>query len=410
MIMHKKTNANRNRSRTFIVAKFEFLRQIKKPAFWAATLLIPIFLVGMFLIGFFSERGDLSGDVTPDMDTSIAITDEAGILPADAQFVIDGNREQGIEMVKNHEIDLYFYIPADFASTNRIESYHIVEGLDIFNTDKNIIKGILTQYAIQKIDPVDVTILTGSFEVADNQLTANGELSNALGEAIIPLIFLVTFFVLICLFGNRFLLSVVEEKENRISEMVLTSVSAKHLIVGKIIAMLSLGLVQILTLVLPIVIILFIYRDNEIVTSIFSMIELNPASIALSLVFFIFSVLIFAGLCMFIGAITPTARDASQYVAPVIIGIFCPLYFVQSFLAAEPSFLTEFFTFFPLSAPFSLMLRSALGTLSLPEVIIGLVELGTLAVSSIWLTVRTFERNAINFEIVKPKFLWKKIF
>ena len=66
----------------------------------------------------------------------------------------------------------------------------------------------------------------------------------------------------VCLCGNRFLLSVVEEKENRISEMILTAVSPKHLIVGKIIAMLVLGSIQMLAITIPVLLLIFANRDN----------------------------------------------------------------------------------------------------------------------------------------------------
>ena len=99
----------------------------------------------------------------------------------------------------------------------------------------------------------------------------------------------------------------------------------------------------------------------------------------------------------------PTARDASQFIAPVIIGIMLPFYFMQSFFIAEPNFMVSFLTYFPLSAPTALMLRNAFETLSPFEFYLGLAEIIVLAVLSIRFTVRLFQKNAVNFEIIKPK-------
>ena len=393
-------------SATMKVAKFEIVRQLKKPAFWAAILLLPILMGVMVLISYMVSD---SGAKEPEWDanTKVAITDEAGVLPGEAPFVINGDKEYGIEKVKDGEIDYYFYIPADFAEKKQAELYHISEGLDLFNNDAAILRGILKQYATEKVDELDVIALTSDYEIVDNKLTTGGEAENALGKAIIPLAILVVFFLFVALFGNRFLMAVVEEKENRISEMILTSVSAKHLIVGKIVAMMVLGLIQIATFVIPVIALVFINRDNAMINTILSSIVLDPATIAMNIVLFVASVFLYAGTCVFVGSLVSTARDASSFIGPAIIAMVFPLYFLQAFAVAEPGMLAQFLTYFPLSAPIALMLRSGFGTLSGVEYGIGLAEVVVIAVIMVRLAVVTFQKNAINFDTVKLK-LFKK--
>lgn len=395
-------------SATLKVAKFEIVRQLKKPAFWAAVLLMPILMGVMFLIGFVFNSGDADKEPTWDENTKIAITDEAGVLAADTPYVINGDREYGIEMIKKGEVDLYFYIPADFEENKKAEFYHISEGLDLFNNDASILKAILSQNVAKKVSPMDVMILSGNYEVENNQLTANGEKANPLGKAVIPFTILVVYFVFVALFGNRFLMAVVEEKENRISEMILTSVSTKHLIVGKIVAMLALGMVQILAFVVPLVILVFVNRENPLISTVLSNIVIEPAAIAMILVLFIGAVFLYAGTCVFVGSLVPTARDASSFIGPAIVAMVFPLYFMQSFMMTEPNMLVQFLTYFPLSAPIALMLRSGFGTLSTVEFIIGVGEVVILAVVMIRLAVVTFQKNAINFEIAKFKLFQKR--
>ena len=391
----------------WMVTKFEFIRQVKKPSFWATILLIPLMVVGIMAISILTSGGK---NTTPTLDenTKVAITDEAGILPDSMPIKTNIKKEEGRKKVVDGDLDLYFYIPADFKDTKKVEFYHISEGLEIFNYDGQAVKGILNQAVSPKFSELDVIALTGNFEVEDNKLTSTGEESNALGRAIIPFTILVLFFFLVTLFGGRMLLTVVEEKENRISEMILTSVSTKHLIVGKIFAMLLLGLIQIATLLIPVIIALIIYRDNEMVSNIVSSIEIDPVSIITNLTLFVFSVFLTAGCLTYIGTITPTAKDASQFIGPVIISVVFPLYFMSAFMATEPSGIVHFLTYFPLSAPTALMLRTAFGTLTTPEFLIGLAEIIILSIIVIRATVRSFQKNAINFEMALPKFLRKK--
>lgn len=384
-----------------IVTKFEIVRQLKKPSFWIATLMIPLLIGFVFLISFFAGADNADTTAHLSEDTIVAITDDAGVLPKDNPFNLYATQEDGIEAVKKGDADLFFYIPADFAENKKAEFYHISEGLEIFNFDGNALKQILSQYARMKINPVDAMVIAGEFEINDNKLTTTGESSNALGKAIIPFAILAVYFIFMVMFGSRLLMTVVEEKENRISEMILTTVSAKHLIVGKIISMLTLGFIQILALVIPVLILLFINRDNAMVSSIVSIIEISPESIVANVVLFLFSILLFAGLNTMVGVLVPTARDASQYIGPVVVGSVFPLYFMQLFMATEPSFLVHFLTYFPPSAPVALMLRSAFGTLNPVELIIGLAEIVICSIIVLKITITLFQKNAINFEVVK---------
>ena len=254
----------------------------------------------------------------------------------------------------------------------------------------------------------DTLAITGGYEIETMQLSVDGEDTNILGRAIVPGIALVAFFLFLTLGGNRLTMTVVEEKENRISEMILTSVSPRTLIIGKMIAMIVLGFIQLLAVLIPIAVLIFLNRENPMVSSVLSMIELNPPMIIASVLLFFFSILLLAGALTFIGAFTPNAKDASNFMAPVILGTVFPFYFMSVFLAGEVTFVLEFLTFFPLSAPMSLMLRNTLGTLSLPELIIGLIEIASISILMIYLTMKTFQKNAINFEVALPKFLKKK--
>lgn len=393
-------------SSTFKVAKFEIIRQLKKPAFWAATLLMPLLIGGIYFVSFISSQS-VEENPALDENTKVAITDEAGVFSANAPFVINGDKEYGIEKIKNGEVDLYYYIPEDFLESKKAEFYHISEGLEIFNNDGNILKGLLLQDASSRVDSLDVLALTGGYEIVDNKLTKDGSESNALGKAIIPFFIGIVFFMFIALCGNRFLMTVVEEKENRISELILTSVSSKHLIVGKIIAMLVLGMVQILALVIPVLIIVFVNRDNQFINTIVSSIEIDPIMLTLSLVLFVASVVFYAGACTYVGSLVSTARDASSFIGPAIIMMVFPLYFMQMFMM-EPNTIVQIMTYFPFSAPVALMLRSGFGTISTAEFAIGILVVVVSSVVVIRMAVKSFQKNAINFSIVKPKLLKRR--
>lgn len=388
----------------FKVTKFEIVRQLKKPAFWAATLLIPLFIGFIYFVSFLSSTG-VDKEPTFDENTKIAITDNANILSDQTPYLINGDKDYGIEMIKSGEADFYFYIPSNFAETKKAEFYHISKGLEIFNNDANILRTILASNSSARVSALDAIALTNNYEVEDHKINTDGSDANALGKAIIPFFIGILFFMFIALCGNRFLMSVVEEKENRISEMILTSISSKHLIIGKIISLLILGFIQIAALAIPVSIIAYLNRDSALLSPILSIIEINPLSITLGIILFAAASIFYAGVCTFVGSLVSTARDASSFIGPAIVIMVLPLYFMQLFMATEPNFIVQFFTYFPFSAPIALMLRNGFGTISTPEFCLGIIIVAASAIVSIYLAIHTFQKNAINFNIALPKFL-----
>ena len=79
---------------TLKVAKFEIMRQLKKPAFWAATLLIPLLMGGIYFISFISSQ-NVDQNPALDENTKVAITDDAGVFSSQATFIINGDKEYG---------------------------------------------------------------------------------------------------------------------------------------------------------------------------------------------------------------------------------------------------------------------------------------------------------------------------
>ena len=386
------------------VAKFEITRQLKKPAFWAATLLIPILIGAVYFISFVTSSGN---DKEPEYDdqSKIAIIDDSGVLSSHAPFLIKGDKEEGIKKVKDGEVTQFFYIPADFAESKKAEFYHISEGLEIFNNDASILKSILAKDASTRVDAKDVIALSGGYEITDHKLSKDGSDANALGRAIIPFFIGIMFFMFVTLCGNRFLFTVIEEKENRISEMILTAISAKHLIIGKILALLALGLIQIAAIVIPVLLLVFANRDNAFISGILDIIVVDPVSITLSLLLFVASSIFYAGVCTFVGSLVSTARDASSFIGPAIIAMVLPLYFMSMFMATEPTFIVQFLTYFPFTAPIALVLRNGFGTISTLEFCLGIGVVVVSSVIAIYYAIRSFEKNSINFDLVLPKFL-----
>lgn len=407
------------------VFKFETIRQLKKPSFWISLLLLPLTLVAF--VGLSSINNSGIGDnfqKAAEIDQkTLGLTDGTGIFSSVTEdssaydfsatfglkFVKIASSEEGIAKVKSGELDLYYHIPADFHQTSIIEIYDRARDAGLITNFGAPFSGFLKSYALTQVDPKLLPLLSAQINFTQINFDDFGQPVNPLGKAIIPIAVLGIFYLLICVFGNRLTMALVEEKENRISEMILTAVSAKHLVIGKIFSLIALGFVQVAVIIIPALALLLTYRHHPLITNILAIIEINPFTIITNIILLLVSYFFFAGACTLVGSLVPTAREASQYIAPIMMSIVLPFFFMNSFITSQPTLITYLLTYFPFSAPVAMMLRNAVGNLPPLELLLGTAEIALMSILVLTLTVKSFQKNAINFSVVRPNFKPKKL-
>lgn len=407
------------------VFKFETIRQLKKPSFWISLLLLPLTLVAF--VGLSSINNSGIGDnfqkaaeinqktlgLTDDTGVLLSVTEDSSAYDFSAtfglKFVKIASSEEGIAKVKSGELDLYYHIPADFHQTSTIEIYDRARDAGLITNFGAPFSGFLKSYALTQVDPKLLPLLSAQINFTQTNFDDLGQSVNPLGKAIIPIAILGIFYLLICVFGNRLTMALVEEKENRISEMILTAVSAKHLVIGKILSLIALGFVQVAVIIIPALALLLTYRHHPLITNTLAIIEINPFTIITNIILLLVSYFFFAGACTLVGSLVPTAREASQYIAPIMMSIVLPFFFMNSFITSQPTLITYLLTYFPFSAPVAMMLRNAVGNLPPLELLLGTAEIALMSILVLTLTVKSFQKNAINFSVVRPNFKPKKL-
>jgi ABC-2 type transport system permease protein len=181
----------------------------------------------------------------------------------------------------------------------------------------------------------------------------------------------------IWVYGEWVLVGVVEEKSNRVVELILSAVRPRHLLAGKVIGLGLLGLAQ-LVLVAGLAAAL-------LVGGVFDAPRSLSGSLALVVPWFVFGFALYAVVFAAAGALASRQQDASTAGQPVAITLMV-MYFVGYIALAEApdGTLANVLSVFPLSAPFVLPARSALVGVPLWEHALALV----LVLSSIYGIVR----------------------
>lgn len=384
------------------VFRFEVIRVLKKPTFWAMALGFPVLIGLIFGVVFWSNQATREAvEKLQEQSFSIALTDESGLVRPEvadamkARTVTD--EATGVEQVKQRQVDAYVYVPRDIEK-EAVRVYGKDEGIFQNGKYEAVATTLLSRSLDGKLTPAEAKIIKD--RVATTLKTyKDGRESGGIKEMIVPGFFLVLFYMLIAFFGNQMLMSTVEEKENRTVEMLLTTVQAKTLIIGKICALIVLSIIQGLVIVLPVLVAYFGFGSQlQLPNFDLSQIVFDPGRIAISVLLFASSFMMLTGLLVMLGAMMPTAKEAGTWVGLVMMLLFGPLYGASVFVSYPESTFSLAMSFFPLTAPIPLMIRNTVGNLSLGEALVGVALLAVSAAVIMILAIRIFRYGAMAYD------------
>jgi len=384
------------------VIGFEFRRTITKRRFWAVTLIIPILVFGL---GGLIIASNVSTANTADQQKNARFE----FLYSDASKLVDptiakqyGGTEvssdaEGVEEVQIGGTAAYFAYPADPAKQT-IRVYG--EDAGVFQNSKySAVAESLLSASVEKTvdDPVTVSVLRG--DVKTNTTTfANGKVAPGF-EAILPaLLFLAAFFIVIVFLGNQMLNSTLEEKENRVTEMILTTINPTNLLLGKVISLFAIGIIQLAVFALPMLIGYLFFRDQLQIPSLdLSGLVFDPQKMIVGTLILIGGFALFTGTLVAVGAVMPTAKDAAPVFSIVIFAVVIPLYASGFAISSPQSPIVQLLAYFPYTAPITALILNAFGSLPLWQAIIIIVELFVLAYVVLRIAVRLFRYGSIEY-------------
>ncbi len=202
------------------VVGFEFGRNLSKPRFWIITLIVPIALVVVFILVFFSSTStDATASAPKNAHLSFEYHDRSGIVDKTLATRLGGtptdDPSAAIAAVKAGTSQAFFDYPADPAK-QPIEVYG--QDKDIFSNGVygSVAESLLQSSAQQELDSPR---LVGNRQRAPRDdpapPIATAHEAAGINGLIAPMLYLVAFYLVILLLGNQMLASTLEEKENR---------------------------------------------------------------------------------------------------------------------------------------------------------------------------------------------------
>jgi len=380
-------------NKTLLILRHEFLHTIKRKGFITMTLIVP--LVALLAIGVLQL---VSGIARPTAEiTTIGYVDESGGFD---QYASQGNitlvrfdtPEDATRALVNNEIKEYFVIPPDYISTGVVSRYTLEKQLVAPAAITAAIKNFLLSNLLGgKIPPGTIDRVEAPLNLVTIKLTATGAIApeqGGLGNFIIPGVFSFLL-VLSIIFSSTYLLQgLSEEKENRLIEILLSSVSSRQLLTGKVLGIGAAGLAQVVVWVISAP--LLLRMASSTFGGFISAIQLPANFFVLAVVYFILGYLLFAVLSAGIGAISSNSREGQQLIGIFTLPLFIPLWLISLLIAFPDNPIWVVLTILPITAPVEAIIRLGVSDIPAWELVASIAVLVLSIIGLLLLTIKVF--------------------
>ncbi len=300
------------------------------------------------------------------------------------------------------KIQAFYVIPQDYLVTGQLR--------EVYNEEP---KGISTQ---QFGEFLTTNLLTGQPAEVANRIQAGTKFTvfsadksrqtsvDQIVNTILPFVAGILFIVAMMTSSGYLLQAVVEEKENRTMEIMVTSVSPNQMMSAKILADILIGVTQLVVWAIFIVLILFIGRSY---LSFLSGITFPIKTVLLLVAVMVPAFILISGLMAAVGATVTEAGEGQQIMGLFTFPIWLPYILVAVFIQNPNSPLAIAMTLFPLTAPMTIAMRIGFTTLPTWQYVVSLFLLVLSAIGAIWLAGRAFRLGMLRYG---QRLRWKEIF
>ena len=380
--------------KTLLVIRHEIITTLTRRSFQLSAFGIPLVSALIFGIVSLLNRsapqavGNILGSNQPGTQPQEGYVDQSGIISTasadekDNGLISFPDEATAGAALQSGEISAYYIVPQDYLATGQViyvrPDFNPLSAFDRADQMRALLHTSLVGgnkelvALIEQPMNLQVTVLKPMTERdRDNPLTF-----------FIPYGVSMVYYIAILMSASFLLSSVTKEKENRVLEILMSSVSPRQLLAGKII---GLGLIGLLQNLLWVGMGYGLLRLSGRTFDIPAAFQLPPAVLAWGVVFFLLGYAVYASLMAAVGALVPNLREASQATIVVIAPMFIPLFFISILIESPDGLLATALSLVPLTAPVTMMLRLAATSVPLWQVTLSAV---LLAITAFWI-IRT---------------------
>lgn len=381
-----------NVSRVF---RWEFQKNLKSAVFLVTTLMMPLIMILAAGISYFASTSvareeqhiaviDETGEFFPYLESYLAGS------PVKITLHSGGEIKPLYHQVENGELNGYLDINAENLQDNMINYY--VRDAKEMNTMiiEEAVRAVMTRYRMEKMGLTAGEIASVTAPVALKVRSVSGE-EASIAAMIAPFFFSIVLVVAVMISGQVLMYGVLKEKRNRVVEILLSSVTALDLLLGKILAFGLLGLLQI-----AIWLAVGLAAASRFID--LSEMGLTLETLIPLILFFIGGYLMFAALFAAMGATMKDAEGGSQTQGMVVLIPMIPMFASSAILMSPNAAWVRIFSYIPIFTPTTMLMRIACTTLPWWELASTFMVMMLGIAFFIYLGARIFSRGLLQFD------------
>jgi ABC-2 type transport system permease protein len=388
-------------NKILLIIQREYLTRVRKKSFWIASILVPILIAGVYAVPLYlflnsddsrkveviDNSGLFKGKLKSEKDLSFAFTDKSfedakkGLLKSDTDILVNIPKNildnpNGVKIVGKKSIGM----STQYSIQGKIQTELRNIKLQNANIDLKILED----------NKVNVNAQTYTLQEDGGEQS-----SNSTGAMILAGVFGMILYISAFLYGSQVMNGVIEEKSNRIIEVMISSVRPFQLMMGKIVGVGLVGLTQFLlwgvltfgassatTALMSSKIQQRVQtmqqtgvaqdeikkykesiKDTNPLSSVSQTIE-NVSLAKIIICFFLFYIggyLLYSSLFAAIGSAVENSAEAQQFMFPVTIPIILSFILAQIIIQKPDSSIAFWASIFPLTSPIDMMVRLPFG-------------------------------------------------
>lgn len=394
-------------SEIMVILRREFLERVRTRGFVLGTILFPAFMAAVLIVPVMLEGGT--------EERRFAVVDEApaGITERFVQTLttppegaetsryhvevvagpLDAVRDELHARIQSDELHGYVVLPADVLERNQVQyRAKAIGGPGVLREIRVAASQAVQAERLRQagLEVQEVAALIRPVEVDNARITAEGEEgADAESTFFAAYIIAMAIYMLVAMYGMSVMRSVLEEKTNRIAEVLASSVRSSHLMTGKILGVGSAALFQVLIWVALIVLLV---TQSDAIAARFGVepdairsIGIAPGTAVLLVTYLLLGFFLFASLFAVLGAAVTSEQEAQSLQMVIMVPLFVPLLFMMP-LAGDPlGRAATILGMIPFTAPIAMPMRMAAAPIPPIQIAGSLALLALALVACAWL-------------------------
>lgn len=252
------------------------------------------------------------------------------------------------------------------------------------------------------VSPVEAERLKRmSFELHAERITTTGRGGSGQISILIAISIAMLLYVTIFIYGQNVLRGVMEEKQTRVAEIVVSSVRPTSLLAGKVLGVGAVGLTQIVIWLLA-SFAMARYRIRLLAMMGIDAAPIQFPSLSIGLVlllllFFLLGYTFYAALFAAIGAMVNSEQEAQQAQLPIVMLLIISIMFLQPVLNSPDGKLANVLTWLPFSSPIVMPLRMSAVNVAAWEVAASILALAAGCYIAVWIAARIYRTGLLMY-------------